>query len=198
MADEHDPTARFYAENAQAYASRQSTAGYERLDGFLAKLEPGARILELGCGGGRDSARMMALGFDVRPTDGTAEIAEQAAARLGVPVPVLRFEDIALDAAVDGVWASACLLHVPRADLPSILAKIHAALRSGGVFYASFKAGEGEGHDALQRFFNYPSADWLRTVYGNCDWASLEIDERAGGAYDDKPTQWLHVTVVKP
>lgn len=198
MAVESDPTARFYADNAKTYAGRVSTASHARLDAFLASLQPSASILELGCGSGRDSARMMALGFDVTPTDGTAEMAEQAEIRLGRPVPMLRFEDLDAVSAFDGVWASACLLHVPRAELGSILSRVHAALRPGGVFYASFKAGEEEGHDALGRFYNYPSKAWLKAAYGQCVWASFTVDEQSGGAYDGQPTNWLHVTVVKP
>jgi cyclopropane fatty-acyl-phospholipid synthase-like methyltransferase len=48
-------------------------------------LQPGARILELGCGGGRDAEAMVAAGFEVDPTDGTPEIARKAEERLGKP-----------------------------------------------------------------------------------------------------------------
>ena len=68
------------------------------------------------------------------------------------------------DAAFDGVWANACLLHVPRTALPGILAKVQRALRPGGVFYASYKAGEAEGRDRFGRFFNYPDAAWLKAA----------------------------------
>ena len=53
----------------------------------------------------------------------------------------------------------------PRAELAGILARIHRALKVGGVFYASFKAGDGDGRDSLGRYYNYVSADWLRAAY---------------------------------
>jgi len=194
---EKDPTARFYAENAVSYAASSSEPSRYRLGLFLAKLKPGADILELGCGNGRDSAAMIEGGFHVTPTDGTPEMAVEASGRLGIPVKVLRFEDIDMAAAFDGVWANACLLHAPRADLGGIFAKIHTALRPGGVFYASFKAGEREGHDSLGRYYNYPSRNWLRAAYEAMPWAAIEIDENKGGGYDNRPTDWLHVTALK-
>ena len=69
-------TLDFYAREAEAYATRYTMS--EKLESFLALLPPGARILELGCGGGQDSEAMIAAGFDVLPTDGSPELALQA------------------------------------------------------------------------------------------------------------------------
>src|SRR5262245_30005798 len=140
MADES--TSSFYDGNTATYASRQRTLPVRRLDAFLLLLQPGAAILDLGCGGGQDSAYMLSKGFDVVPADGSPGIAKQAEALLGRPVVVLRFEDLDEDEAFDGVWAEASLLHVRRANLPDVLERIRTALRPGGTFHATFKAGE--------------------------------------------------------
>jgi len=71
-------------------------------------------------------------------------------------------------------------------------------LKDGGIFYASFKAGEKEGRDQFDRYFNYPSEAWLREVYDQCPWASLSVVTENGSGYDRQPTQWLQVTAVKP
>ena len=71
----------------------------------------------------------------------------------------------------DGVWASACLLHVPREELAGIFGRIRRALKPFGVFYASFKIGEGDGRDSLGRYYNYPSPESLESTYaaaGQC------------------------------
>ncbi|KJF73527.1 MULTISPECIES: bifunctional 2-polyprenyl-6-hydroxyphenol methylase/3-demethylubiquinol 3-O-methyltransferase UbiG [Rhizobium/Agrobacterium group] len=190
-------TIGFYTDNAGAYTSRGQAPDRLHLEKFLARLPDGATILELGCGGGQDSEFMLAAGFDVRPTDGTPEIAKEAELRLGIPVATLLFEDIRDVAAYDGVWANACLLHVPRPSLPGIIGRIHTALKQGGVFYASFKAGEAEGRDAFGRYYNYPSKAWLEDLYRHFGWASLEIEARQGSGYDKLPTDWLHVTATK-
>jgi len=197
MKAQDNTTLAFYAEQAQAYTSRGQDAVVQDLEIFLGRLPPGASVLELGCGAGQDSEFMIARGFDVTPTDGTAEIAQAAERRLGRPVGVLLFGDIDTRERFDGVWANACLLHVPRAELPGILARIRTALKPGGVFYASFKAGEAEGRDTFDRYYNYPSAEWLRQAYDPQLWQEIEITQAVGSGYDKKPTDWLHVTARK-
>lgn len=190
-------TLGFYATEAEIYAGRERELGEARLRRFAELLPAGGQVLELGCGGGQDSAALLALGLDVTPTDGSPELAAEAQKRLGRPVSVLLFEDLAADAAFDGVWANACLLHVPRPALPGILARVHRALRPGGAFYASFKAGAAEGRDRFGRYYNYPDADWLRTAYGKDGWSRIDIEEDLGGGYDQEPTRWLHATAIK-
>lgn len=190
-------TIKFYSIEAEAYTTRGTQASERHLRNFMARLPTGGRVLELGCGAGQDSEAMMTSGVDVVPTDGTPEIAAAAAKRLGQPVKVLLFEDIDERESFVGVWANACLLHVPREQLPSIVGRIHAALKPGGVFYASFKAGQAEGRDRFGRYYNYPSAEWLRQAYGADRWKAMEIQEEAGGGYDGLPTDWLHVVATK-
>ncbi|MDK1378527.1 MULTISPECIES: class I SAM-dependent methyltransferase [unclassified Sinorhizobium] len=193
-----DETNAFYRDNAAAYANRERKAPTARLERFLARLTPGARILELGCGGGQDSAYMLARGFDVTPTDGSPELAAEAERLLGRQVEVVRFDEIAWRDVFDAVWAEACLLHVPRAELAGVLARILRALRGGGILHASFKAGNGEGHDRFGRYFNYPSRDWLMPLFNRNGWANVDILEADGGGYDGEPTRWLHVSAAKP
>ncbi|WP_426239546.1 class I SAM-dependent methyltransferase [Pararhizobium sp. DWP1-1-3] len=194
----HDPdTLRFYEMEAAKYTSRGVEPSRAWIDLFLSHLQPHAPILKFGCGAGQDSEFMLAKGFDVRPTDGTPEIAREAEKRLGIPVATLLFGDLNEQAGYDGIWANACLLHVPRAELPDILARIHAALKAGGIFYASFKAGETEGRDEFDRYYNYPSESWLRDIYAKLGWASISIEAQSGSGYDNKPTEWLHVLAAK-
>src|SRR5690606_33322187 len=193
MAD--DDTLRFYAEQAATYAEHRRRPIGAPLDAFLDGLPPGARILELGCGNGTDAAHMLARGFDTDPTDGTPELAEIAARRLRREVRILRFEDLAAEADYDGVWPAASLLHVPAATLSAILARIHRALRPGGLFTASYKAGAGEGRDALGRYYNYPDPLVLEADYRAAGaWQALTIGTVLGSGYDAQPTEWLWVT----
>lgn len=197
MTAKDETTLAFYAKEAETYAARRRRVDHLRMDLFLSRLPAGGAILELGCGSGQDSEAMLARGFDVTPTDGSADLAREAERRLGRPVRILLFEDLDEKDRYDGVWANACLLHVPRAELAGIIGRINDALRAGGVFYASFKAGMREGRDRFNRYYNYPSADWLREAYGPARWASIGIEETTGGGYDKQPTDWLLVTAVK-
>jgi SAM-dependent methyltransferase len=192
-----EDTLGFYRSNAQAYAERE-IAKHTRLARFLALLPPGARVLELGCGAGAASAEMIARGFDVEPTDGSPEMAAEASRRLGRPVATLLFHDLDEVEAYDGVWANACLLHVPRPELARVLALIWRALKAGGHFYASFKAGEGDGRDTLNRYYNYPSPDWLRATYSDAgDWSSLSIETGEVRGFDNEWAPMLFVVARK-
>lgn len=189
-----EETLQFYRRNAQAYAG-WAKAPSTRLKGFLALLPQGGSILELGCGAGNHSAVMLADGFVVRATDGSPEMAEIASRRLGQRVEAMRFDELEAREAYDGVWASACLLHVPREELVSILKRIRRALKQGGVFYASFKIGEGgEGRDSLGRYYNYPSPEWLADAYAAAGpWQSLASDTGEVQSFDQAPAMMLHL-----
>lgn len=192
-----DRTISFYTQEAFDYAARGEYPISKHLEAFLSLLPAGAVILELGCGAGRDSEFMIARGFDVRPTDGTPEMVQAAEQRLGMPVATLLFADLDEKHTCDAIWANACLLHVPRENLPGILSRIHAALKKGGAFYASFKAGETEGRDQFDRYYNYPSERLLRDWYATSGWTDIKITTEMGGGYDGKPTEWLHVIAIK-
>ena len=192
-----EETLQFYRSNAQAYAERE-IAKHTRLTRFLALLPPAATILELGCGAGAASAEMFLRGFDARPTDGSPEMAEEASRRLGRPVETLLFHDLDKVEAFEGVWANACLLHVPRDELAQVLSRIWRALKPGGYFYASFKIGDAEGRDTLNRYYNYPSPDWLRVNYASAgNWSSLSIETGEVRGFDNEPAAMLFIVARK-
>lgn len=206
MSKPSDPTLAFYAREAVAYAarpsfvhgrSRSASDSARRMDTFLAALPARGDVLELGCGGGDDTLAMRRQGFNVRPTDGTPEMAAEAARRLGQPVDVLLFQDLSDVARYDGVWANACLLHVPRPSFDKVLGRIQRALRPNGALYCSFKAGETEGFDSLGRYYNYPDEAWLRARFEAGAWREVSIEAAQGGGYDKVPTPWLHVMARK-
>ena len=193
-----EETLQFYRGNAEAYAKRTFTSRQARLMAFLALLPPGASILELGCGAGGDTAEMLARGFDVRPTDGSPEMAAVASKHLGRTVETLLFHDLDAVEAYDAVWANACLLHVPRPELADVLARIWRALKAEGVFYASYKEGDGDGRDTLNRYYNYPSPDWLRATYADAgEWSSLTMETGEVKGFDDKMASMLFVVAKK-
>ena len=192
-----EETLQFYRSNAEAYAERE-IAKHTRLSRFLTLLPPGAKVLELGCGAGAASAEMIARGFDVEPTDGSPEMAAEASRRLGRPAETLLFHDLSKVETFDGVWANACLLHVPRSELGQVLARIWRALKPGGYFYASFKAGEEDGRDTLNRYYNYPSLDWLRATYSSAgNWSSLSIETGEVKGFDNEWSPMLFVVARK-
>jgi len=192
-----DDTLQFYRRNAEAYAGWAKEPS-TRLDTFLELLPRGGVILELGCGAGNHAAKMLAAGFRVRATDGSPEMAEIAARRLGHPVEAMLFDELDDRETYDGVWASACLLHVPRSELSGILKRIYRALKPSGVFYASYKLGGGDGRDSVGRYYNYPSPQWLQEACADSgNWISLASDTSEIRSFDGAPATMLHVVVRK-
>ena len=191
-------TLAFYQREAPHYTASGSQGQSRHLDGFLDRLEPGARILELGCGGGRDAAHMVSRGFDVDPTDGTAAMVRKARERWNLPAREMRFDELEAEAEYDAVWAHASLLHAPRETLADIFQRIHRALRSGGWFFANFKAGEAEGRDRFERYYNFLDEDWLRqSLDSAADWTRREFIHETGGGYDGVQREWIAVIASK-
>lgn len=192
-------TLDFYSASAPVYLGSGNRGVSGHLPSFLDLLPPQARILELGCGGGRDAEAMIAAGFSVDPTDGTAEIAQIAKERLGRPVRVMHFDELDALQLYDAVWASASLLHVHRSSLPQILALVFEALKPGGLHFASYKGGGAEGRDRYGRYFNYLAREEVTEAYRRSGpWEVVSVTEYLGGGYDGQQGPWVAVTVRRP
>ena len=146
-------SAGYYDQHGEAYFHRtvDLDMGAERAR-FVAHLLPGASILDAGCGSGRDALAFDRAGYAVTAFDASPEMVRLATEHTGLTVLHLSFEKMTWLEAFDGVWASASLLHVARAALPDAFGRVVAALRPGGVAYASFKLGEDEREVEGRRF----------------------------------------------
>jgi SAM-dependent methyltransferase len=130
---------------------------------FLAHVPAGGRILDAGCGSGRDSRAMLDRGYDVTPMDASIEMVRHASETLGRPALHLRHQDVDFAAAFDGIWSNASLLHVPQDELAGVMTKYRDALVPGGVMFASFKHGAGE-IQRDERLFSNQTAESCRTL----------------------------------
>lgn len=149
-----DETLTYYNQNADAFVEGTQNADMsEQYRFFLKHLTSGCRILDLGCGSGRDSAYFSSSGFEVTAVDGSEELCKRVKANYGIDAICIKFEDMSFVAEFDAVWACASLLHVKKADMPNVLDKVSAALKTGGILYASFKYGKDE-RVSNGRFFN--------------------------------------------
>ena len=193
-----DPdTIAYYQKEAQQYARAFGPGPNRDLDSFLDQLPCGAKILELGCGAGNDTARMIERGFEVHPTDGTPAMAKIASQRLNRTVRIMLFEELDDERKYHAVWANACLLHVPRAELSDILRRIHHALRLGGLHFANYKIGDGEGRDLLGRLGNFPEPSWIEDIYRSAGFAIAKTEVYKGKGADGTVRDWFALTVQK-
>src|SRR6056297_2319217 len=106
-------------------------------DRFLSYLKPRGRVLDAGCGSGRDSKYFINNNMEVVSFDASIKMCEYASKYIGDEVKCMRFEDIDYINEFDGIWACASLIHVRKKDMKSILLKLKDALKDNGILYAS-------------------------------------------------------------
>lgn len=136
-------TIDYYNKNAAEYCKKTIDVPMQSIyDRFVSYLNPGDRLLDLGCGSGRDSIYFLSQGFDVVSVDGAMEICKIAKKNIGKEVRNIRFEDLDYNNEFDAIWASASLLHISRDRIDFIVEKILLALRKDGILYASWKCGD--------------------------------------------------------
>lgn len=132
-------------------------------ENFLKSIPEKSRILDVGCGGGRDSKVFYQNGHHVVGIDLSKVMLRQARKR----VPQARF--VCMDvtkvdfpaSSFDGIWAEAVLLHLKRTDVPKVLKRFYKILKPGGLIHIYVKRGKGESYvkEELsgwkERFYTY-------------------------------------------
>lgn len=111
---------------------------------FLKYFDSGSRILDYGCGAGRDTKYFLNRGYQVESIDGSKALVKLASEHTGIEVKQMLFQDLDAEGAYDGIWACASILHLSRAELADVFYRMEKALISEGILYVSFKYGMGE------------------------------------------------------
>jgi len=138
-----DTTIKYYTTHVKDLVRRYESADVKDLHTLLTdSFPPGARLLELGCGSGRDAAFMLENGFDVTASDGVQEMIDAAAAchpalagrlcRICLPrdlTPAL--------GPFDGIYAVATLMHLTRPDIQEFFARVRRMLVPDGRLFFS-------------------------------------------------------------
>lgn len=154
-----DDTLQYYDQHAKAYVDSTRDVEFSQTqERFLQYLEPGARILDFGCGSGRDTKYFRNRGFRVEAVDGSAEFVRIASEYTGINVRRMLFQDLDEVECYDGIWACSSILHLPCAELEVVLGKMARALRRRGIVYTSFKYGTEEGERSGRYFTNMTEA----------------------------------------
>ena len=137
-----DQTIEYYEKNASTFIESTINADVSELyRSFEEFLTPGCRILDLGCGSGRDSKYFVEKGYDVVALDPSPSMCAQTRSLAHIPVHEMKAEVMQFSNEFDGVWACASLLHVPRDMQENVLHRIADALKDEGILYASWKYG---------------------------------------------------------
>lgn len=154
----------YYNQNALTFFEATATVNMEPLyQRFLHLLPPTGRILDAGCGSGRDAKAFSDKGYDVDAFDASPALAKLASEFTGQTVEVMSFLDFDKQHHYDGIWACASLLHVPRVELAQVMQRLWRGLKPNGVLYVSFKHGSAE-REHGGRVFTDANEDQLKEL----------------------------------
>lgn len=192
--------------DSQEYYNQYATIYFENtvnldvsdiMEPFVAQLEEGASILDLGCGSGRDSLTFFNMGFDVTALDGSEEMCSLAGIHTDLDILHMQFEDLDFEEVFDGIWACASLIHLEKDKFGNILKKICKALHPGGVFFMSVHKGSFEGIHH-QRFFSEYEEDELRDIIAQIPEFEIEkLWTTKDSRQKDDGQLWLNVLIKK-
>ena len=191
-------TLDFYDKEASVYAPWSAPkAKFAWLEKFLSLAPETGRLLDFGCGGGWAAKRMLEAGYEVEAFDGSAGLATEASTLTGLDVKVQRFEEFDETDRYDGIWASFCLLHASRSEMPANLARIYRSLKPGSVLYLGLKAGSGEKRDSLGRFYSYFEPEFITELLAQAGFQEPQIRLRDGEGYDGLPEKSMHIFTAR-
>jgi SAM-dependent methyltransferase len=140
------------------------------------------KILDLGCGPGRDLKTLAQLGHRAIGLEGAAAFVAMARADTGCEVWQQDFLRLKLLAAhFDGIFANASLFHVPSRELPRVLRELHAALKPRGVLFSSNPHGHNEEGWNRGRYGAYHDLDTWRGYLLDAGYEELEHYYRPTG-----------------
>jgi ubiquinone/menaquinone biosynthesis C-methylase UbiE len=149
-------TAETYAGHVEQFVQKYRSWSLTSLHGEVFRealpnpVDRPARVLDLGCGPGTDTAVFADAGLDAVGLDITRPFLHAAREDVSAARFLqgdMRQLPVRADAA-DGIWSSAAFLHLPRSDAGATLSEFARVLRSGCPLLLSAKARETHEQDA--------------------------------------------------
>ena len=171
MTDVVKKTIEEYEKKAEEYSKTRQNIDpklRETADFFIKHLK-GKKILDVGCGSGRDSQYFAERGLQVIGIDAVKAFIKIAKSK--VPKAKFKLMDMRklefLGNSFDGLWASASLLHIPKAEAKQTIEEFKRVLKPNGILFIGVKQGEGERfvqEDNMERFFAYYTKEELEKL----------------------------------
>ncbi|PLC54519.1 SAM-dependent methyltransferase [Pollutimonas nitritireducens] len=195
-------TLDYYARNAESF--KAGTLDHDVSQNMAALLRhihgaPPYRILDFGCGPGRDLKAFTAMGHIATGLDGTAAFVSMARDESGCEVWHQDFLSLDLpDHRFDGIFANASLFHIPTKELPRVLRQLYAALKPGGVLFSSNPRGDNQEGWSGGRYGAYHDLEAWRAYLTAAGYTELEHYYRPEGRPRDQQPWLATVWRTKP
>jgi SAM-dependent methyltransferase len=199
--DAHDvvsATELYYEKHAAEYFERTVSANMSHLyERFLPALPVGGRILDVGCGSGRDLRAFTERGFHAIGIDASRALVEIAKSYSGAHCYVGRIEEIDYEKGFDGIWACASLVHFPRQMLLGVLRRLNRTLVPMGVMFASVQEGKDERTGGDGRFFTFYRRSEFVGVIHEAGFKVLDAWKSEDALPRRRQARWINVLACR-
>jgi len=158
MTDKIKQAIRAYDKIASLYAKYTHEKIYQfQLTKFISLLS-GKKILDAGCGSGRDVEYFLEDGLQPIGIDLSKGMIKEAKKRVkNGKFKIMDFLDLKFkDNSFDGIWSMAGFIHLPRKEVKKALKEFHRVLKENGIIYIAVKEGEGEKEIKKEKYKNEP------------------------------------------
>ena len=143
----------FYEKNAQSYFDSTVDLDLSKIYSRFTNLLPtDARILDAGCGSGRDIKYFLSKGYRVDAFDASKEMAQLATQYTGIRIINSTFDSFTSKEKYNGIWACASLVHISREEIIRTLSNLCTHLDEDGVLYFSMKYKNEDREEDERRF----------------------------------------------
>ena len=184
----NEKTIEYYNSHAQSYFDETVSADmHETCDCFLKYVRPGGTIMDVGAGSGRDLKYFTEKGYHAEGIDASKELCALASEYAHAPAACVRIQDWIPEKRYDGIWASACLVHLAWPEIEAFIRRLPDLLEENGAAYISLKSGIKTGEDEKGRYFTDASEADLRSVIDEVPeletvqmWKSGDVMRRSG------------------
>ncbi len=157
----------------------------------------GARILDFGCGSGRDTKAFLDQGYQVESLDGSVELCKLAEQMTGQSVRHMQFQDFNEMEQYDGIWACASILHLEPKELEQVLIQLKNALKVGGYLYTSFKYGEFTGYRNGRYFTDMTEDSFIELIQLVGGFEMIEMKISSDARHGREKEKWINIILRK-
>jgi len=190
-----------YDKYAKAYASNTNQKILQfQLNKFISMLKKKAKILDVGCGCGRDAEYFKSEGFSVTGIDLSEGMLNEAKNK-AKDVELLKMDMRKLELkknTFNGIWCMASLLEIPKNEVGIVLKEFNKVLKKEGVLYISTKEGGGEQFLKKEIYENEPK---FYAFYKQTELEDLLKENGFEILYsivsEDEGTKWVEIFAKK-
>jgi SAM-dependent methyltransferase len=188
---------QFYQDNADDFFEGTVNVDMSNIyNRFTQYLPSNAIILDAGCGSGRDTKAFLNMGYQLDAFDASSGLVALARKFTGIGVKLAMFDDVDAVNKYDAIWCCASLLHVKSAELLNTMGILSNALKQDGVWYVSFKYGNGERHKD-GRDFTYMNENKLEKLIYELDGIDIQDIWITSDNRPDRNEKWLNAILAK-